>query len=46
MGLPDTIIRTAKPQVRWQEFDLDKSEWKYRVTKTKTNRLFHLHRKI
>jgi integrase len=29
-------------QARWQEFDLDKAEWKYLVTKTKTEHLVPL----
>ena len=29
-------------QARWQEFDLDKAEWKYWVTKTKTDHLVPL----
>jgi integrase len=29
-------------QARWQEFDLDKAEWKYLVSKTKTDHLVPL----
>ena len=29
-------------QARWREFDLEKAEWKYQVTKTKTDHLVPL----